>query len=585
MIVSGKIIDTHSKINPADLGNIVAEGSTSVCSLCYYNSSLGLCKTLKDEFAADEIYRSLFRKEFEVGSKLDCPYIIKYLAMQEQGDRLQLLTEYVEGSTLSQMLENNRNWFASSSNLLKLMTQILTGLRCMHENQAVHLDVSLTNIMLTDINHDVRIIDLGYCYSPSHPSPLGTTICYSAPELYDPQATIDARADLYSFGKLVQDIIKVACVPASGELRDIQAIAERCCLANPDDRYQSAEEVLEQIDVVRKGGRISRRKLQPLVWALMALVVLLLAGGAMYFLMANRDGADAPVSVAPEHGEQSPTHILAAAKDSDSTATATGSEAADRGVVAEDDAVVDVPVSVKYVNNVCTIDGVSFRMVPVEGGTFRMGNSYLNGEPYAKGKRTDEFPVHNVTLSDFLIGETEVTQALWVAVMGKNPSTFKGDNLPVETVSQEDCEAFLVKLGQLTGKAFRLPTEAEWEFAARGGNKTRFCLYSGSNDVAEVAWYKDNAGGKTHPVKGKKPNELGLYDMTGNVWEWCSDIISNYKDEDQVNPTGGRGYNKFIHRGGAWGSDETTGIVSDRSFHPWNFGSYWLGFRLALSKD
>lgn len=173
-----------------------------------------------------------------------------------------------------------------------------------------------------------------------------------------------------------------------------------------------------------------------------------------------------------------------------------------------------------------TVKGVSFKMILVEGGTFTMGAPSKHDSDAA-----DETPTEEVTLSSYYIGETEVTQALWEAVMGSNPSRFKGENLPVDRVSWYDCQEFIKKLNALTGKIFRLPSEAEWEFAARGGNKSRDYIYSGGNDIDEVAWYDEYNDGPnytTHAVKTKKPNELGIYDMSGNVREWCSDWYGNY---------------------------------------------------------
>lgn len=166
-----------------------------------------------------------------------------------------------------------------------------------------------------------------------------------------------------------------------------------------------------------------------------------------------------------------------------------------------------------------TVNGVSFKMVAVDGGTFTMGATSEQQNPFGSEKT-----VHDVTLSDYYIGETEVTQALWQAVMGNNPSYNSGSNNPVEEVSYDDCITFINKLnsllsGQLpSGRKFRLPTEAEWEFAARGGNRSRGNQYSGSNSLGSVAWYDDNSNSQTHPVKQKQANELGLYDMSGNVW-------------------------------------------------------------------
>ena len=158
-------------------------------------------------------------------------------------------------------------------------------------------------------------------------------------------------------------------------------------------------------------------------------------------------------------------------------------------------------------------------MVFVKGGTFMMGATPEQGSDAGDGEK----PVHSVTVSDFYIGKYEVTQAQWKAVMGKNPSHYKGENRPVERVSWYDIQKFIEKLNAKTGKRYRLPTEAEWEYAARGGNQSKGYKYSGSNDIGSVAWYTNNSGDRTHPVGQKQPNELGLYDMTGNVWEWCSD--------------------------------------------------------------
>ena len=196
-----------------------------------------------------------------------------------------------------------------------------------------------------------------------------------------------------------------------------------------------------------------------------------------------------------------------------------------------------------------TVNAVQFKMVKVEGGTFQMGATSEQGSKAYDGG----YPVHSVTLSDYYIGQTEVTQELWEAVMGSNPSYFEGDNqCPVENVSWNDCQEFIKKLNRLTGKNFRLPTEAEWEYAARGGNKSKGYKYSGSNDADAVAWYDKNSGSKTHPVAQKQSNELGLYDMSGNVWEWCQDWYGKYSSRSQSNPKGANTGSDRVLRGGSW---------------------------------
>ena len=228
---------------------------------------------------------------------------------------------------------------------------------------------------------------------------------------------------------------------------------------------------------------------------------------------------------------------------------------------------------------------VTFRMKLVEAGTFQMGST--TGE-------SNEQPVHQVTLTkDYYMGETEVTQALWYAVMGQKPTTSYGsqwessyglgDNYPAYNVSWNDCQTFITKLNALTGVTFRLPTEAEWEFAAKGGNKSQGYTYAGSNTLGDVAWYSGNSSTKTHEVKGKAPNELGLYDMSGNVWEWCQDWYGTYSSSAQTDPTGAASGSYRLLRGGSWIYDATYCRVAIRfNITPTYRGDYNIGFRLAL---
>ena len=222
-------------------------------------------------------------------------------------------------------------------------------------------------------------------------------------------------------------------------------------------------------------------------------------------------------------------------------------------------------------------DEVSFKMIRVEGGSFMMGEP--DNDPDA---HDDEKPQHEVTLSDYYIGETQVTQALWKAVMGKNPSGFKGDNNPVEKVSWTDCREFIKKLNTKTGRSFRLPTEAEWEYAARGGDRSRGYKYAGSVDIDEVAWYGNNSEMVTHPVRQKKSNELGLYDMSGNVWEWCQDWLGRYGSGKETNPTGPSEGTSRVLRGGSWDYGARDCRVTCRGFGDPGNRIYFIGFRLAL---
>lgn len=255
--------------------------------------------------------------------------------------------------------------------------------------------------------------------------------------------------------------------------------------------------------------------------------------------------------------------------------------------------IADVTTLIDYLlggidlNPTYTVNGVTFTMVAVEGGTFTMGATPEQGSDALDW----EYPAHQVTLSGYCIGQTEVTQALWLAVMGSNPSYFKGDlNRPVECVSWNDCQTFITKLNELTGKQFRLPTEAEWEFAARGGNLSQGYKYAGSNTIGDVAWYYDNSyalGSShpdygTHPVGTKAPNELGLYDMSGSVSEWCQDWSGSYSSESQTNPTGPASGSLRVYRGGSWSYYARYCRVSYR-YDDDPSGTYFnFGLRLAL---
>ena len=230
-------------------------------------------------------------------------------------------------------------------------------------------------------------------------------------------------------------------------------------------------------------------------------------------------------------------------------------------------------------------NGISIEMVKVEAGTFMMGATSEMDDP-----RKKENLVHKVTLTnDYYIGKYEVTQEIWLAVMGRYPSYFRGNkksrerNLPVDQVSWDDCQEFISKLNNMTGRMFRLPTEAEWEYAARGGKKNQGYQYSGSDIISDVAWYSDNSGNKIHPVGTKHANELGIYDMTGNVWEWCQDWYDYYSSSSQTNPTGdSRGLYR-IFRGASCIDEARFCCSSHRCYNTPNYHGH-IGLRLALSE-
>ena len=230
-----------------------------------------------------------------------------------------------------------------------------------------------------------------------------------------------------------------------------------------------------------------------------------------------------------------------------------------------------------------TVNGVNFYMIRVDGGQFTMGATTEQGGDAL----SNESPTRTVNLSTFWIGQTEVTQALWQAVMGYNPSRFIGDlQRPVENVSWNDCQAFIFRLNELTGANFRLPTEAEWEYAARGGQSSNGYKYAGGDNIDNVAWYHDNADATTHAVSTKAANELGLYAMSGNVAEWCRDALVSYSaiDDGATNPWQGGSMYRVV-RGGSYNYDARYARVSYRSDYGWDTRSPQIGFRIVLSEQ
>ena len=224
------------------------------------------------------------------------------------------------------------------------------------------------------------------------------------------------------------------------------------------------------------------------------------------------------------------------------------------------------------------VGNVSFEMVKVEAGSFTMGCTSEQSDCY-----DDESPYHRVVISnDYYIGKFEVTQELWEAVMGTNPSYFKGFDKPVESVSWNEAQEFCAELSRMTGRRFRLPTEAEWEYAARGGNKSTSAKFSGSSSVDNVAWYDGNSSSQTHPVGKLRPNELGIYDMSGNVWEWCQDWYGSYASNTQTDPHGPSSGSIRVLRGGCWDYNARFCRVSYRNYCVPGDRLDSYGFRLLL---
>ncbi len=523
-------------------------------------------------------YKKKFLREAENLAKLQHPHIVKVLESFEANGTAYYAMEYLEGGSLEGYIE--KHGALSESEVMGIAQQIGEALEFMHAHKMLHLDLKPANVMLRSAD-DAVLIDFGLSkqFDKNGAPESSTTIGGGTPGYapleqanYQRGDGLPVTMDVYAFGATIYKMLTGERPPEASEVLNdgfpafvlekygvsagTIAVIGRAMQPMRKKRYQSVREVLEALKplvqtapetekvvqdrgtapvaseettytIPRKqpaAGRAVKVDVQSLKkWLLRLLAALAVLGGILlmiFFLPRSCSMSHTPADV--------PGDSLMA---TDSLATAVSEE---QKPYIED----------SLGNRTYTVNGVSFKMIRVEAGTFDMGEKTYDVE--AK-------PVHTVTLTqDFYIGETEVTQALWQAVMDTNPSFFKGENLPVESISWDDCQLFIQQMNSLTGSSFTLPTEAQWEFAARGGNQSKGYTYCGSNKHSEVGWTQSTGSTKTHPVATKIPNELGLYDMGGNVLEPCSDWYAKYPSSAQTDPTGPVQGESHVARGGGY---------------------------------
>ena len=571
--------------------------------------------TIIDEEVAIKFYVALddkgqeeFIREYKTSLKLNHTNLLtaRHYAIWER--RPYLILEYCPNGSSEKFIGE-----ADEKTIWRFIRDVAAGLAYLHKNSIIHQDTKPDNVLINS-QGDFVITDFGISYKirttmRKQSGRLGNsgTVAYMGPERFKSAPELITASDTWSLGASIYELA-TGDLPFNGlgggmmlsgaELpnlpqkfsRELNEIMRQCLSKEPWDR--PLPETLEEIAIKKLNGEtidsyIPKQKTQTynnnsqrtetynhknnqkteiyntnnqeketkriekvqenpqpkknnkLILSIVLGIIAIVAGIIIFNRVPNNVGGDTT-----------------------STTTATTEETDEVG------------------NQIFTVNGVEFKMIKVEGGTFTMGATSEQGSE----ADDDEKPTHQVTLSSYYIGETEVTQALWKAVMGKNPSYYKGDNLPVEQVSYNDIQKFIKKLNQKTGKTFRLPTEAEWEYAARGGNKSKGYKYSGSNNIEDVAWYDGNSNYKTHTVKTKQANELGLYDMTGNVWEWCSDRYGDYSSSSQTNPKGPNSGSNRVLRGGGWNDLAWGCRVSYRGGNNPSISYYNYGFRLALAR-
>ena len=553
-----------------------------------------------------EHYRNKFLQEARNIAKLEHPNIVNMIDVFEENNTAYYVMKYAPNGSLEDKVK--REGHLSEPEATRYILKIAKALRFVHEHKMTHLDVKPANILL-NANNEPWLIDFGlskqYDYSTgqatSH-TPLGISNGYAPIEQYDPEAAgiFSPEMDIYSLGAtffnlltgitpqhasiLANNGIPVQELHAKGVSQRAISVIFQAMEPLRKNRLHDMDSFISLLEEGPVQGTSEQPATQPLSQPYTATIISRETAPAAG--VQEEEQAEARPQPQPK---QSHTPVLEKIRKNWAGLGVALSVMVIVVIVAivfmlnnnSQDISAETSVNAAWTNETKTFEanGVSFTMIPIEGGTFTMGATSEMTEP-----EPDEEPTHQVTLSSYYIGETEVTQALWQAVMGSNPSSFKGDNLPVESVSWHDCQTFISRLNSLTGKLFRLPTEAEWEFAARGGNQSRHTQYSGSSRIDDVAWYLGHSGGKTHPVKTKQPNELGLYDMSGNVWEWCQDWLGSYSSDAQTNPTGASsGYNRVI-RGGCWSNSPSCCRSSSRYANAPKISGYYLGLRLVLSQ-
>ena len=495
-------------------------------------------------------FREKFVKEARNIARLYHPNIVRIHDIFEENGTAYYVMDYIEGESLADMV--NRRGAIPEAEAIGYIKQAANALSYIHSKSMNHLDIKPSNLMKRGEDGSVVVIDFGVAKQYDSVTSEGTTTTpvgiskgYSPNEQYmlGGVQSFSPQSDVYALAATLFKLLTGNTPPEAALVIEDGVPKEELAVHNVSSLTISAIEA----------AMLSRRRRTQSVDLF------------LQSLLAN------PPASSPTSDEE--TVVITSVE-------IPGSR--DEVDKADDVSSIDGLIRDEGGFRLYRVNGVEFQMRKVESGTFTMGVEYG-----FLGRIGSDDKAHTVTLTDdYYIGQTQVTQELWEAVMESNPSSIKGAKHPVEQVSWNDCQDFIKKLNEMTGQTFRLPTEAEWEYAARGGNRSQGYKYAGSNNLGDVAWYIDNSDCTTHDVTTKWSNELGLYDMNGNVWEWCSDWDDkNYNSSSlQTNPKGANGWSGRVSRGGSWGSYAKDCRLSIRRYYAPGFRRDFLGLRLALSE-